>query len=228
MMIYDTLSSKAAMDATVRPHVSTPASPVPSPPPALRLVAVSRWFAGLRAVAPLTLTLEPGAVCTVEGPNGSGKTTLLRLAAGLLEPSSGQRSAVAPALYLRAGDGARGAQTVRQAIAFAAGLGTGDPAGALHIADLDALADVRVELLSSGQRARVTLGVALAARPALVCLDEPTAHLDHAGAVCASRVIERLAGGGTAVMAATHDAHALAGVTRARLRLHDGRLEQRS
>lgn len=41
------------------------------------------------AVAPLSLTIPSGQFMSVLGPSGCGKTTLLRLAAGLLEPSSG-------------------------------------------------------------------------------------------------------------------------------------------
>ena len=213
------------------PTAARAAGPDAAPPESishavLRLVEVSRRFDSVLAVAPLTLTLEPGAVCLVEGANGSGKTTLLRLAVGLLEPSTGQRVApVGPALYLRAGDGARGAQTVAQAVAFAARLGTGDLDEALCLAQLDALSGARVERLSSGQRARVSLAVAVAARPRLACLDEPTAHLDEGGVACAARVVERLAADGTAILVATHDPQTLAEVADARLRFHNGLLE---
>src|SRR5204862_4196762 len=47
-------------------------------------------YAGARALGPLELTVGPGALVALTGHNGAGKSTLLRLAAGLLDKSSGQ------------------------------------------------------------------------------------------------------------------------------------------
>src|SRR3979409_1170343 len=79
----------------------------PAHAPGLLLDGVSRRFGGALALAPLTLQIELGAIAVVAGPNGSGKTTLLRLAAGVVAPTTGRRSAPSPALYLRSGDGGR-------------------------------------------------------------------------------------------------------------------------
>lgn len=149
-------------------------------------------------------------MCAITGGNGAGKTTLLRLAAGLLRPTTGSRRCVGPALYLRAGDGARRAQTPAQAIRFAhrAGRGTGNGIAldsVLAEVGLAALASVPSGRLSAGERGRLSLGVALAAHPALLCLDEPTAHLDRDGCAIAAGVVWRLAALGTAVLIATHD-----------------------
>lgn len=193
----------------------------------LDLEGVSRSFGPTVALAPLSLRLEPGTVCLVTGPNGSGKTTLLRLAAGALAPTTGRRRAAGLSVYLRAGDGARASQTPRQAVAFAAAM-RGDPTladVALDAVGLRGLADVPVRALSSGRRARLTLGVALACRPSVACLDEPTAHLDPEGLLAAADAVVRLAAGGAAVLVATHDHDRLAGLAHARLRLHGGCLE---
>ena len=45
---------------------------------------------GTRALAPLSLSLQPGEFVTLLGPSGCGKTTLLNMMANLLEPSAGQ------------------------------------------------------------------------------------------------------------------------------------------
>lgn len=50
--------------------------------PALRAVAVSRSFGGVRAVSDVSLELRPGEVHGLIGPNGSGKTTFLNLLSG--------------------------------------------------------------------------------------------------------------------------------------------------
>lgn len=205
-------------DATVR-------SPLTSEDPPLALDGVTRTYGSTLALAPLSLTVHPGSLCLVTGANGSGKTTLLRLAAGVLAPTGGERRAARPACYLRAGDGARSPQRVSEAVGFAAALGGGDVSTALSSTGLEALESRRARELSAGQRARLTLAVALACRPALACLDEPTAHLDADGVSCALEVLAGLADGGAAVLVATHDAESLLGHADGVLRLRDGYLE---
>ena len=56
---------------------------------AIELVGVDKSYGSAMAVAPLDLTIEPGAFVTILGPSGCGKTTLLRLIAGLEEPDHG-------------------------------------------------------------------------------------------------------------------------------------------
>ena len=179
----------------------------PDSGPVLTLNAVSRSFGDTIALAPLSLRLDAGAICAVVGPNGSGKSTLLRLAASLLAPSTGTREAEGLALYLSAGSGMRDAQTLAQAVAFAARL-AGQPARVeqlLQLVGLRGFGQRMVRTLSAGQRARGTLAVALAASPAVVCLDEPTAHLDADGAATAAAVLDELTARGTAALVATHD-----------------------
>lgn len=205
-------------DATVR-------SPSASENPPLALDGVTRSYGSALALAPLSLTVHPGSLCLVTGANGSGKTTLLRLAAGVLAPTDGERRAARPACYLRAGDGARSPQRVADAVGFAAALGGGDVSSALSSTGLEGLRSRRVGELSAGQRARLTLAVALACRPVLACLDEPTAHLDADGVSCALEVLGALADEGAAVLVATHDAESLRGLADGALHLRDGYVE---
>ncbi|MBI1759074.1 MAG: ATP-binding cassette domain-containing protein [Actinobacteria bacterium] len=195
----------------------------------LRLRAVSRRYGSTQALAPISLTVAAGTVTLVAGANGSGKSTLLRLAAGLLVPSSGARVLAGRARYLPAGAGARAAQTARSAIRVAAGLaGLPDPharaAAALAEVELTALADRPAGTLSAGQRARLTLALALACPAELVCLDEPTAHLDADGTELVTRLLARLRGTGTAVLVATHDPALLRWPADGRIDLVLGRL----
>lgn len=195
---------------------------------ALQLRGLSRHFGGRRVLGPIDLELEAGAVCLVEGANGAGKTTLLRVSAGLLEPTSGAVETVRPALYLAAGKGARPEQTVGRVLDWVARVrpGTGKPVrAALELTGLVGRADVRVAALSSGQRSRLSLALALVAGPALVCLDEPTAHLDRAGVGHAGAAVEALAGAGCAVLVAAPELVDLLALADTRVRL-DGGLAQ--
>jgi ABC-type Mn2+/Zn2+ transport system ATPase subunit len=176
--------------------------------------------------APVDLHLEAGALCIVTGANGSGKTTLLRLAAGLLRPSTGSRLCWGTALYLRAGSGLRSAQTVGAAVASTAALiGRQDAApAAVARLGLDALAHRRLGTLSAGERVRVSLAAAVAAGPALLCLDEPSGALDEDGVRALRGVLQALRETGCAVLVATHQPEALLPSADAHLQLIGGRL----
>jgi ABC-type transport system involved in cytochrome c biogenesis ATPase subunit len=156
-------------------------------------------------LGPVDLVLGEGSVCVVEGTNGAGKTTLLRVAAGLLPLSVGRRWCPAPAMYLRSGAGARDGQRVSDAVTTVAAL-AGRSAAAARAATvtvgLDRCTNWRVGSLSAGERARLTLAVALVAAPDLLCLDEPFAHVDAEGADLVKAVIRQLAATGCAVMVA--------------------------
>lgn len=178
---------------------------------------------------PVDLTLLAGAVCAVGGPNGAGKTTLLRVASGLLAPTTGRVTRAGVAVYLGPRCGARRVQTVTQVVAFVAGRHGDHEAAvideALEVTGLSGMRDRRVATLSAGQRGRVTLAVALAARAAVTCLDEPTAHLDDAGTQVATAVAGRLAARGCAVLVATHDGERLGATVDQHVRLRAGFLE---
>jgi putative ABC transport system ATP-binding protein len=63
-----------------------------------------------------------------------------------------------------------------------------------------------VARLSQGERARVAIARAVAARPALLLADEPTSRLDGANAIAVAVLLRRLAREtGAAVVCATHD-----------------------
>lgn len=201
----------------------------PAREPVLRLRAASRRYDGALALSPVSLSLAPPTATLVTGHNGSGKSTLLRLVAGLLRPSTGTREVEGRALYLLSGQGARAVETARAAVATAARL-AGLPAEAaaeaaassLEAVGLGALADRAVGTFSSGQRARVSLAVALACPSAVVCLDEPTAHLDSDGAALVASTVETLVGHGSAVLVATHDPAARTWPMDAHLHLEGG------
>ena len=59
-------------------------------PPLLETRGIGRAFGALRAVADVTLAVQPMELRAVIGPNGAGKTTLFHLISGLLSPTSGR------------------------------------------------------------------------------------------------------------------------------------------
>lgn len=220
-------------DAVSSPYVGRVALPAATTPPdawctgeTLTLERVTRHHAGRTVWAPVDLRLEAGTLCAVTGANGSGKTTLLRLAAGLLRPTTGTRRCSGSALYVRAGAGLRSAQTVGAAVAGAAALvGRQDAAQpAVARLGLDRLAHRRIGTLSAGERVRAALATALAASPALLCLDEPTGALDEEGLHVLLGVLDDLRDVGCAILVATHQPAVLLPLAEAHLHLRDGQL----
>ncbi|HXR11337.1 MAG TPA: ABC transporter ATP-binding protein [Gaiellaceae bacterium] len=136
-----------------------------------------------------TLVVPEGAIVGLAGPNAAGKSTLLSLAAGLLAPSEGSIAVLGrdplrePAVLAEVGYVAQTAPlyrsfTVADTIEFARRANSrwdGEIVG-------DLLARVashtKVGSLSTGDRARLALALALGKRPQLVLLDEPFARLD--------------------------------------------------
>jgi branched-chain amino acid transport system ATP-binding protein len=165
--------------------------------PILHTVGLRKTFGGVAAVDSVDFTLAEGELRCVIGPNGAGKSTFFKLLSGQLRPSSGQilfrgqditgeerfriaRRGVAiktqvPSVY----DGLPVDENIRLAAARK------QTPAATHQIVGNVLARIGMTghahrlagELAHGQRQWVELGMLLAADPALILLDEPTAGL---------------------------------------------------
>jgi len=154
----------------------------------------------------LSLRLGPSEAALVRGPNGAGKSSLLRLAAGLLRPAAGTVDRAKAALadeHL--------ALDERQKLAAALAFWVEDGRAGMAAMGLEALADVPVRMLSTGQRKRAALARVAASGAPLWLLDEPANGLDADGLarLDAAMAAHRAAGG--AILAASHQKIALDG-----------------
>lgn len=174
------------------------------------------------------LALAEGRATALLGRNGSGKTTLLRLLSGGLRPDAGRLLlADEPVSYDRAGltrlrttvqlvvqdpDDQLFAASVEQDVSFGP-MNLRLPEEevrarvdeALAALDITALRDRPTHLLSYGQRKRAAIAGAVAMRPRVLILDEPTAGLDPHGQERLLDALARLRETGTTVVMATHD-----------------------
>ena len=174
--------------------------------------------AGRPALTDLSLELREGEVVALLGPSGSGKSTLLRALAGLVPHFHGGRFEGSVEVAGRDTRRVRPAevagevatvfqdpedQVVMTRVSNEVAFGPenlGVPAGelaarveeALAAVDASHLAARRTADLSGGELQRVCLAAALAARPRLLLLDEPTSQLDPEGAEAFLRCVERL------------------------------------
>jgi tungstate transport system ATP-binding protein len=171
---------------------------------------------GIDVLSPTSLTFVSGAPTVLMGPNGSSKTTLLKIAMGLLAPTAGAvtwggRAHVPPdrrAFLLQRPVMLR--RTVSANVAFAlssAGHAASDAviAALLDRVGLAGLAARPARRLSGGEQQRLALARALARRPEVLFLDEPTASLDPASTKAIEDVIRSVAARGIKIVMSTHD-----------------------
>jgi branched-chain amino acid transport system ATP-binding protein len=195
---------------------------------------VSVSFGGVRAVVDVDLDVERGQLVGLIGPNGAGKTTFVDAISGFVQSSGTVLLAgeditrMSPHQRARRGL-ARTWQaielfddlTVRENLTVAAHhlpattsvkelfgrpfRGTGAVDDALDEFDLGHLADATPTELTQGQRKLVAVARALAARPTLLCLDEPAAGLDAGESVEFGRHLRRIVDRGTPALLIDHD-----------------------
>ena len=139
----------------------------------------------------IDFTIEPGRLVGLIGPSGAGKTTIIRSIVGIQIPSSGRLevdgiAAGSPQLRGRIGYVSQGSAvyndlTVRQNLAYFAALtnvATTAVDRVLEQVDLVEQTHQLTGTLSGGQKARVSLALALLGEPDIMVLDEPTVGLD--------------------------------------------------
>jgi len=201
------------------------------------------------AVIGLDLSIEPGAFAVLAGPSGSGKTTVLNLIGGLDRPTRGTvRLGGRDLGTLSARDLADfrlhrigfifqaynliPVLTAAENAEFTLMLqGTPKPERARKIAALfdqlgiAGLGDRRPGDLSGGQQQRVAIARAMAAGPAVILADEPTANLDSKTAEDLLELMRRInAEQGTTFLFSSHDPRVISHARRV-ISLRDGRLE---
>ncbi|CAD7047531.1 ABC transporter ATP-binding protein [Pseudorhizobium endolithicum] len=149
-------------------------------PPILKLDDIHLSFGGTPLLAGAGLQVEPGDRICLVGRNGSGKSTLMKIAAGMVEPQSGEvfRHPASTIRYLEQAPDFAGYATVQ---AYAeAGLGPGDdPYRITYLLEhLGLTGDEDPRQLSGGEARRAALARVMAPEPDILLLDEPTNHLD--------------------------------------------------
>ncbi|WP_377643254.1 metal ABC transporter ATP-binding protein [Oryzobacter terrae] len=200
--------------------------------PLVELRSASFGYADRTVVSGVDLTVHPGEVVALLGPNGSGKSTLVRGVLGLAEQHGGEvlllgtpreqfhdhtRIGYVPQRHSLSA-------SVRATVTEVVAVGrlphrawwapqtrtdrtvVREAIDAVGLADR---ADEEVASLSGGQQRRVLIARALAGRPDLLVMDEPTAGVDHASQLALAEVLRPLASDGTSMVVVTHELDAL-------------------
>jgi len=165
----------------------------------------------------ITTDVPVGQVIGLLGPSGCGKTTLMRCIVGVQADVRGTvtvlgRPAGSPELrplvgYVTQAPSVYGDLTVLQNLAYFARLLRATPetvSATIDVVGLADNADQRVDRLSGGQAARVSLATALLGAPQVLVLDEPTVGLDPVLRDELWSTFRRLADGGTTLLVSSH------------------------
>ena len=206
---------------------------------------LSIGYGGRPLLSGISFSIAPGSFTAVLGANGSGKSTLLKTVLGLLPPVAGRVRATS--------GGARPVfGYVPQSIQFdpiylltgfdVALMGTygrirpgrfvpaserANTWACLAAAGADTFADRRFAVLSGGQKQRVLVARALATRPDILVLDEPTAGVDHEASHAVLRFIAQVREERKiAVLLVTHDFGAVRRYAQTVIWLYNGKVLQ--
>ncbi|MDU4960807.1 MAG: ABC transporter ATP-binding protein [Sporomusaceae bacterium] len=184
--------------------------------PVLKTAALSLGFGERRIVNAMDLDITRGEVICILGPNGSGKSTLLKGIARNLKPTAGavyldgrdihtlsakavaRKLAVLPQKHEAAGD-----VSVRELVEYGRfphqnwwqGTRSEDDAiieQAMCQTGVASLADRAVSTLSGGESQRAWIAMALAQKPQVLLLDEPTTYLDICHQLEVMELVRRL------------------------------------
>lgn len=190
--------------------------------PAIKLTQVHKHFGALHALKGVDLEIQQGEFFALLGPNGAGKSTLINLMAGLLRPTSGNLSVmgfdvVSQYQQARHALGVVPQElvfdpffNVREMLRFQAGyFGKGPENDAwidevIECLGLTDKAHTNMRRLSGGMKRRALIAQALAHKPPVIVLDEPTAGVDVELRYTLWEFIKRLNREGHTIILTTH------------------------
>ena len=172
----------------------------------LEVEKLVKTYGSIKAVDGISFSAHRGSITGILGPNGAGKTSTLECAEGLLAPDSGRIST-----YGRAGIQLQSSalpenMTVSEIMRlFCAYRKLRFTASMLERLGLEKEAGKQYFSLSTGNKRRLALALAIIHNPEILFLDEPSAGLDAESRARLHSIIRELRNQGTAIILATHD-----------------------
>ena len=209
-----------------------------SAPPPLSAHGVGRTYDGYIALGSFTVDVEAGELVALIGPNGAGKTTFLNLAAGLLDPTSGQIEIVGEppgsiaarrALsYLPDTPVFYEDLSVAEHLEYVAALhGAEDPSARidelLERLGLGGWEDGLAAELSKGMKQKASIALALVRPFDVLLADEPLDGLDPPSREVLFELLAETRAAGAAIVVSTHRPDVIAAADRC-VAIRDGRL----
>jgi len=190
-------------------------------PPILAVTGLEKFFGGVHVTCNVDFAMQEGEQSAIIGPNGAGKSTFMNLLTGYHRPDAGRivfagrditglpphrvvRRGISRAFQVSSIFGRMTvSENVRAAVqaqmratfrlfASARTLGAGETERMLALCGLEAKRDVVAGELAQGDKKRLELAIALAGKPRLLLLDEPTAGMSIDEARSTMELVDRL------------------------------------
>jgi energy-coupling factor transport system ATP-binding protein len=237
------LNVKNARRMVARVGFEPPISPVDAPrpdvEPALVLDRLGIGYGKTAVLEEVSFDARPGELVAIMGRNGTGKSTLLRALMGLhpIDSGSARIGGMNPVVDRTQAIGRKVGflpqraasllfhETVEADVAAALESRGASREGVDTLLDRFALGHLRDRYpldLSAGEQERTALAVALAGRPAVLLLDEPTRGMDALRKLELAELFRHLRGEGVTFLMATHDVELVAQVATRVILLGDG------
>jgi ribose transport system ATP-binding protein len=215
-------------------------------PVTIRLSGISKFYSGVAALSDVSVAFRAGEVHAILGENGAGKSTLMNIIAGAQQPEMGEIefagrriSSMTPETAAALGiaisyqhpavlDDLSVMENLR--VALPAHLFANRPAREaareiLRTMGLDVPLHARGDTLTIAQKQLLEIAKALAVRPKVLILDEPTASLDQDSTDILFRRIREVVRAGTSVIYITHRMAELRQIAHRVTVLRDGRVQ---
>ena len=216
--------------------------------PLLKTQGLTRKYGGLVAVSNLDIEIRPGEILGLIGPNGAGKSTTFNLISGFVRPTSGRLymdgedvTGQSPTRISRKGlvrtfqhGSLMRTMTVRDNIlvgAVGALRGAGRGAREARVQEAAAMLGLEAYLdevagnLPHGLQRLVSIAIAFAVRPRVLCLDEPLTGLNQTEANATLDVLRRIRGQfGCAILLVEHNMKAFMQLCERIVVLHHGQM----
>ena len=207
---------------------------------AIETAGLSKLYGRSHAVRNLNLAVKPGRITAFLGLNGAGKSTTIRMLLGMIKPSEGSGKVLGRRIddpaesvalrkdvaYVSEDKRLYNYMTVGQTIRFTSGF---FPGWSHNVADAllrryELPAGRKVRHLSKGMRTKLALLLAVARRPALLMLDEPSEGLDPRGVEQLLEALVAQCAEGTTVFFSSHQIEEVERIADQVCIIHRGRL----
>lgn len=191
--------------------------------PILEMKKLSFSYYNTDVLNDVSFSVQKGDFIGVIGANGTGKSTLIKLILGILKPSAGEIKVNADnkvgyvsqkANSFNSSFPATVNEVVRANLPVRLFRRPSkellkDAENALGEVDMKEFGNRLIGQLSGGQQQRVFIARALASKPELLILDEPTVGVDARSVDTITKLIQRLNGRGITIIMTNHDTHSL-------------------
>lgn len=191
---------------------------------AIMISGLSKSYDGAKAISELSMKIPAGSIFGLVGPNGAGKSTLIQMIMGIIKPDDGE-------ILVLGSDIQKTGNLIRQSIGYVPDVPCLYPSFTVEkifslgsrlyekwdwdrckelSQSFDLPLSKRIRSLSRGVKVRLATVMALAIRPQILLLDEPTAGLDPIiRKQFLQTVIDESASNGTTVFYSSHNLHDL-------------------